>query len=44
LGSFYQPSIRKRKRKHGFLARLKTVGGRKMLQRRGLKGRRFISH
>lgn len=54
LGAFYQPSQRKRKRKHGFLARLKDFkfvdgkkvygGGRKMLARRLAKGRRFLSH
>lgn len=43
-GSEYQPSQRKRKRKHGFLARLKSKGGRKMLARRKAHGRRFISH
>ncbi|WVO16422.1 hypothetical protein L204_104098 [Cryptococcus depauperatus] len=45
MGTFYQPSQRKRKNKHGFLARLK--GGRnarKMLIRRLMKGRKFLSH
>jgi large subunit ribosomal protein L34 len=40
----YQPSQRKRKRKHGFLARKRTLGGRKILARRKEKGRRFLSH
>ncbi|KAK1924499.1 ribosomal protein L34-domain-containing protein [Papiliotrema laurentii] len=44
MGAFYQPSQRKRKRKHGFLSRVRTHNGRKMLQRRMLKGRRFLSH
>jgi len=35
----FQPSIIKRKRTHGFLARKKTVGGRRVLKRRLLKGR-----
>ncbi|TFK44614.1 ribosomal protein L34-domain-containing protein [Crucibulum laeve] len=43
-GSEYQPSQRKRKRKHGFLARKKSIGGRKVLSRRAAKGRRYLSH
>ncbi|KAG1765491.1 ribosomal protein L34-domain-containing protein [Suillus placidus] len=43
-GTEYQPSQRKRKRKHGFLARKKTATGRKIIARRLLKGRRFLSH
>ena len=39
----YQPSNLKRKRRHGFLARLRSVGGRKVLKRRRLKGRRKLS-
>ena len=35
----FQPSILRRKRKHGFLQRHKTVGGRRVLKRRKLKGR-----
>ena len=44
MGAFYQPSQRKRKRKHGFLARLRSVGGRKILKRRYLKARKNLSH
>ena len=39
----YQPSNLVRKRRHGFLARKKTVGGRRVLARRKAKKRRKLS-
>ncbi|KAF8920000.1 ribosomal protein L34-domain-containing protein, partial [Mucidula mucida] len=43
-GTEYQPSQRKRKRRHGFLARLRSRTGRKILLRRQAKGRKYLSH
>lgn len=43
-GNTYQPSTLKRKRRAGFLARLRTRGGRKILQRRRAKGRWFLTY
>ncbi|KAI8837031.1 ribosomal protein L34-domain-containing protein [Chytridium lagenaria] len=42
-GAEYQPSMLKRKRTYGFLRRLRTLGGRKILARRMLKGRATLS-
>lgn len=39
----YQPSKVKRKRVHGFRARMKTRGGRKVLSSRRSKGRVKLS-
>lgn len=39
----FQPSLMRRKRKHGFLSRLNDRNGRKVLNRRLEKGRRQLS-
>lgn len=43
IGNTYQPSVKRRKRRYGYLHRLRSTLGRKIVNRRRSKGRRDIA-
>ncbi len=43
MSQTYQPKKRKRARTHGFLTRKRTAGGRNIIKRRRVKGRKKLA-
>ena len=39
----FQPNLRKRKKNHGFRSRMSSHGGRLIIRRRRLKGRKILT-
>ncbi|MEW6183279.1 MAG: 50S ribosomal protein L34 [Bacillota bacterium] len=39
----YQPKVRRRKRVHGFMKRMRTHGGQNVIRRRRQRGRKKLS-
>ena len=39
----YQPKVRRRKRVHGFIRRMRSRGGQAVLKRRRFKGRKRLT-
>ena len=43
MSKTYQPNKRKRAKTHGFLTRMKTVGGRRVIKRRRSRKRKVLA-
>jgi large subunit ribosomal protein L34 len=39
----FQPNVRKRKKTHGYLVRMRSVGGRRVIRNRRAKGRHRLA-